>query len=129
MATPEGCDVVKPLVMVMCEICKHHVGFIDPDKFHKPLKGDMFTSPRPGQMPDPFPETVDWMWIRCPMCHKRPFQYDDRVMSVDGKVIYACRTISATPRESETPEPEAIMEEEDQPSDIKGKGHGRKRIK
>lgn len=130
MARLGKCDIPKPLVMVVCEICKHHIGFTDPDKLHKPLTGDMFTSPRPGQFPDPFPPTVEWMWIRCPMCHKRPFQYNDRVMAVDSKVIYACQTTSATPREPETMAPEAVtVEEEEQPADIKGKGYGRKRIK
>ncbi len=80
---------MSQLIKVKCEICGFVLGTVDPDKLKKPLTGAMFDSISPGQFPAPFPPTVDWMWIRCPMCRKRPFQFDDRVVSDAGKVIHA----------------------------------------
>ena len=111
--------MVQVPIKVKCEICGFVLGTVDPDKLKKPLTGAMFGSISPGQFPAPFPPAVDWMWIRCPMCRKRPFQYDDRVMSANGKIVYACRSAHATPRESET-SPE-VVEGEEEPTDIKEK--------
>ena len=32
----------------------------------------------------PFPSVLDWMWIRCPFCRKRPFIAEDKIMTTSG---------------------------------------------
>jgi hypothetical protein len=125
MATPQEFKTVP--IRIKCEICGFVLGTVDPDKLREPIMGGMFESISPGQFPAPFPVTCEWMWIRCPMCRKRPFQFKDRVVMENGKVLYACRTIP-TNRESETRPPDIVeSDDEDQPAEIKDKVHVKKR--
>ena len=60
------------IVKLACEICSHEVCTVDTDLLKLPLYGSMFGPPE-DWMPNPFDPSVDWVWMRCPMCQKRPF--------------------------------------------------------
>ncbi len=74
---------------IKCEICNHVLGFVDTDNLSVPINGSMFSSLHPGQWPDPFHQSLDWTWIRCPMCRKRPFHKDGEFITNDGRTIIA----------------------------------------
>ena len=93
------------LIAVVCEICGHHVAMVDLHTLGLPILGSMFSSPMPGQLPDPFPPEVDWEFMFCPMCRKRPFTRDDR-LPLAGGVIDVAAMVQA--REAKTVEKHAV---------------------
>ncbi len=76
-------------INVKCEICGYVLGKTDTNKLKIPIDGSMFESKNPGQYPEPFHPACEWLWLRCPMCNKRPFMSDKFVISESGKVICA----------------------------------------
>lgn len=73
---------------VKCEICTHNLGFINEARVGVPITGGMFTSPDPIHgFPDPFPPSIDWIDMRCPMCRKRPFLKDYGVHLSNGEFV------------------------------------------
>mgnify|MGYP001031849389 CR=1 FL=1 len=74
----------KPLVAI-CEICGHPLGVFDPDEIASPPDGTMFSSIDPHHdYPAPFASSLDWEWMRCPMCRKRPFKTMDSIKTPQG---------------------------------------------
>ena len=69
-------------LQLQCDICREVIGKFDPETLSMPLNGRMF-EPKTHQYPHPFPP-VDWIEMRCPICRKRPFIYQERVMTPNG---------------------------------------------
>lgn len=86
-------------MIVICEICGHHLGTTTRDRLRLPLEAAMFDAPEAGY-PPPFLDGADWEWMRCPMCNKRPFIREDAITTTDGVVELA----------EEMPEPDAVSE-------------------
>lgn len=70
------------IIRIQCEICTHHVANADTARLALPIRGAMFDPPGPGY-PPPFVDDVDWIWMRCPMCAKRPFLEEGRFLLMD----------------------------------------------
>ena len=71
---------------LVCEICKEIIGKFEPDEVTIPIDATMFKSKLPERgLPAPFPGSIDWRWMKCPHCGKRPFIFDAEV-DRDGPV-------------------------------------------
>ncbi len=71
--------------VAICEICTHKLGRFVSEQVRFPLMGFMFGSPdEKHKYPPPFPSSVGWRWMRCPMCQKRPFLEEHRIKTEDG---------------------------------------------
>jgi len=71
---------------LVCEICKEVIGQFEPDEVTIPIDATMFKSKLPERgLPAPFPGSIDWRWMKCPHCGKRPFIFDAEV-DRDGPV-------------------------------------------
>jgi hypothetical protein len=80
---PEAPKVLS--YFVRCEICKEIIAELDIANTHLPIKGSMFLSADPHHgRPAPFYSDHDWLLIRCPICHYRPFLSEDSVELADG---------------------------------------------
>lgn len=74
-------------LIAKCEICSAEIGVFGPDTMRFPMLGNMFESPNPKrEIPPPFrgSAAVDWLNMRCPMCNKRPFLHEHKIMTPDG---------------------------------------------
>lgn len=71
------------MIKLQCEVCTHEVAKLDPSKASLPIRGAMFTGPEEN-MPCPFPDDVDWQWMKCPMCGRRPFLQEGQFTTADG---------------------------------------------
>ncbi len=75
---------------LVCEICKTDLMSFDPERVHLPLRGSMFDTLRLGwPRPDGMHPDVDWEWMRCPMCRKRPIIEEHRLYVRDGAMDQA----------------------------------------
>ena len=76
------------MTTIQCEICLHKLATVETGADHRynelalPLTGTMFAPPDPW-MPPPFAPELDWEWMRCPMCGKRPFTQEGRFLLYD----------------------------------------------
>ena len=68
------------MTTIQCEICLHKLATVE--SLALPLTGAMFSPPDPW-MPPPFAPELDWEWMRCPMCGKRPFTQEGRFLLYD----------------------------------------------
>ena len=68
------------MTTIQCEICLHKLATVE--TLALPLTGAMFSPPDPW-MPPPFAPELDWEWMRCPMCGKRPFILEGRFLLYD----------------------------------------------
>ena len=68
------------MTTIQCEICLHKLATVE--TLALPLTGAMFAPPDPW-MPPPFAPELDWEWMRCPMCGKRPFTQEGRFLLFD----------------------------------------------
>jgi hypothetical protein len=75
-----------PTRVIVCEICKEKIAIVReavvPLQF--PMDGSMFIGPLPGRTPAPWDKRLTWIDMRCPVCHNRPFLYEDRVLTTEG---------------------------------------------
>ena len=80
-------------LIAKCEICFEAIGVFDPDTMRFPMLGNMFESiNKKREIPPPFrgSMSVDWLNMRCPMCNKRPFLHEHKILTPDGYYdIYA----------------------------------------
>jgi DNA-directed RNA polymerase subunit RPC12/RpoP len=68
-------------MIVVCQICNQEIARTA-DNLDLPLTGDMFVAHRTGFPPPFFP--VEWEWIRCRYCGKRPFLKKYEFLTTDG---------------------------------------------
>lgn len=69
----------------ICDICTHRLGLFKADNIRLPIQGYMFSSiDAKHKIPPPFAASLGWMWMRCPMCSKRPFINEHRIKTDDG---------------------------------------------
>ena len=73
------------MTTLQCEICLHKLATVE--ELALPLTGAMFLPPDPW-MPPPFAPELDWEWMRCPMCGKRPFTAEGRFLLFDQGRYY-----------------------------------------
>ncbi len=71
------------LIKLKCEICPHEVATVDTEKLKMPIAGHMFGPPEEW-IQSPFHADVDWQYMRCPMCRKRPFIVEGEFTTADG---------------------------------------------
>jgi len=72
------------MLNIICEICEEHIATAKKKDLSVPLTGHMFGPPLPDRMVHSLLADVEWEYIRCPMCNKRPFIRDDEVMTPYG---------------------------------------------
>ena len=72
------------MLNIICEICDKHIATAKKKDLSVPLTGHMFGPPLPDRMVHSLLADVEWEYIRCPMCNKRPFIRDDEVMTPYG---------------------------------------------
>jgi hypothetical protein len=81
IAEPQG-----PTHIIVCEICREKIAMVReavvPLQF--PMDGSMFIGPLPGRTPAPWDKRLTWIDMRCPVCHNKPFLYEDRVLTTEG---------------------------------------------
>ena len=72
------------MLNIICEIYDEHIATAKKKDLSVPLTGHMFGPPLPDRMVHSLLADVEWEYIRCPMCNKRPFIRDDEVMTPYG---------------------------------------------
>jgi hypothetical protein len=72
------------IILLKCEICPHEVATVDTEKLKMPIRGSMFGAPEVWHI-SPFHADVDWQYMRCPMCRKRPFIKEGEFTTADGR--------------------------------------------
>jgi len=75
-------------MLLKCEICFEIIGSFDPEKINLPIRAELFQSKDParGEPPPPFAHQpgMEWEFLRCPICRKRPFLTEESVMTPKG---------------------------------------------
>ena len=74
-------------MIIVCQICKNEIA--EADDLSYPLRGGMFRPHRTG-FPPPFFD-VEWEWIKCRYCKKRPFLERNQVLTTEG-IVYLDET-------------------------------------
>ena len=69
---------------VYCQVCNELIATTDANILSVPVTGDMFRPPYPDRMKEMLFAGVDWEFMRCPMCHKRPLLTDRAILTADG---------------------------------------------
>jgi DNA-directed RNA polymerase subunit RPC12/RpoP len=111
----EKAVIIKPMKTLVCEVCTFQIGFFDPETIELPLVGSMFESMDPKhEFPPPFPPTVDWEFMRCPYCRKRPFYQQDKVLTPEGIFDVAEKKFSADNSKVEKPVQKYVKKGESQ---------------
>ena len=67
---------------VKCEICFEIIGRVDLVDFEAPMSGKMFLSKSAKHdYPPPFIGDVEWQFMQCPYCHRRPFVHQHKFLN------------------------------------------------
>lgn len=77
--------------ILVCEICQEKIGTFNPETIRLPITSDQFGSIDEFHgFPPPFPiipgrmETMTWEAARCPFCRRRPFIFEDKILTPNG---------------------------------------------
>ena len=72
------------MTKLLCAYCFEPIATIKVNELSVPFKPEMFKSiDSVHEIPPPFPEGVEWIDMKCPICKLRPFYSEDRITIQD----------------------------------------------
>lgn len=69
---------------LLCDVCHEHIGSFNPDTISLPLSADQFGPATHNYQRSSLIGGADYLEMRCPVCHRRPFQYEHRIRIEPG---------------------------------------------
>ena len=72
-------------MILICETCTAELAKIDEENLCQPITGAMLLPITPQHM-DIFDDSLEWLYIKCPMCGYRPFELPDKIKTDKGYI-------------------------------------------